>query len=175
MRDEPHRAALPAHEREEVRRLGQRRFSLPFGVRDDVVDGREGDVELAGREVLHLVDGAGCRRQRDLHALLREEAFLHPDPQRPVEPAGEDDDGERDERLHWTWIFALFTTSAMRAVSLLMKASNAAGVIGIGSGPSTAGFSFTSGLASAFVASAFSRSTIAFGVPAGASIATQNT
>src|SRR5687768_7831675 len=73
-------------------------------------------------------------------------------------------------QLHWlTLMFASLMSLAYLAISSLMNAANSAGVLDTASTPRSAKRFFTSGSASAFTVSAFSLSTIAFGLPAGSS------
>src|SRR5687768_7543369 len=73
-------------------------------------------------------------------------------------------------QLHWlTLMFASLMSLAYFAISSLMKAANSAGVLDTASTPRSAKHFFTSGSARAFTVSAFSLSTIAFGLPAGSS------
>ena len=69
---------------------------------------------------------------------------------------------------------AAFTRAALTSISFLTKASNPAGVIGIGSPPAfAASLAFTAGTCSALTVSALSLSMMAFGVAAGANRPTQ--
>lgn len=62
-------------------------------------------------------------------------------------------------------------TAAQRVISLRMKASNCAGLLGANSAPRLLSRSFTSGSAITRVTSALMRSTMALGVPGYAAVA----
>ena len=66
-------------------------------------------------------------------------------------------------------MLASLISFAYFAISPLMNAANCSGVLDTASTPRSAKRFFTSGSASAFTVSAFSLSTIAFGLPAGSS------
>src|SRR5437868_3346393 len=72
--------------------------------------------------------------------------------------------------IHSIWIPAARTTLPTRSSSDLMCAPNSSGVLPITSAPSSARRRATSGCLSALTITAFSRSTIGRGVPAGASM-----
>src|SRR5262245_37052393 len=69
---------------------------------------------------------------------------------------------------HSILILASLITLDHLMVSVLMRSPNSAGVSASGTKPSVSSFSFTSGVATIFLISALSLSTMSFGVPAGA-------
>src|SRR3954468_9617261 len=93
--DEAQKAIVAAHEDGEVGPGLRRSFALALHVGHDIVDRRMRDVEAPVDEPGELKDGVRGRRDRHGNPAPLEEALFRGHPDRPVEPAREDDQRKR--------------------------------------------------------------------------------
>src|SRR3989442_14901114 len=98
--DQSEKPVIASYEGEQVGGGPDRPLAVALLIGDDVVDGGDGDVEIAGDEARELDDRVRRRRERDLQTFAGEEAPRLRRPERPVEAAREDDHLERRELYH---------------------------------------------------------------------------
>src|SRR5215831_18813243 len=84
-------AAVAPHEYEKIGLSRDGRFTLAFQVSNDIINRRCADIKLAFDQTGELEHRAGGRGELHVDAAFREVAFFLCDPDRPIEPAGEND------------------------------------------------------------------------------------
>src|SRR5215467_119990 len=92
---EAEQTAVAPHEYEKIGLSRDGSFALAFHVSNDIINRCYADIELAFDQTRELKHRAGGRGELHVDATFGEVAFFLSDPDRPIEPAGENDSRDR--------------------------------------------------------------------------------